>query len=225
SCSATQSLHVAEMKVARLGHTATELPDGRMLIVGGQNETGTVSDSEIFDPVSRTFSLASKSLDGRTEHTATLLADGRVLVMGGRANGQLLDSTEIYDPVRNAFSYGPKLTQARAGHTATTLADGRILIAGGDRESTAEIYDPGRHEFVLIEAGLGTPRSFHTAALLKNGRVLLAGGSAADGRQLDSAELFDPETQSFSAAKSLMHIARLRPTLNVLLDGKVQVIG
>src|SRR5207249_10361247 len=95
---ARQIMAVADLKVARVGHTATELADGRVLVIGGQNADGTIRDSETFDPASRTFSLGAKSLDGRTEHTATLLADGRVLVIGGRSNNNLLDTSEIYDP-------------------------------------------------------------------------------------------------------------------------------
>src|SRR5881628_245516 len=131
---ATQILDVANLKVARVGHTATELADGKVLIIGGQNADGAIKDSEVFDPASRTFSLGAQSLDGRTEHTATLLADGRVLVIGGRANDQRPDSTEIYDPASDAFSRGPKLNIARAGHTATLFGNGRLLIAGGDDE-------------------------------------------------------------------------------------------
>src|SRR6266516_3306840 len=58
---------VANLKVARLGHTATELGDGRVLIVGGQNETGEVSDSEIFDPEAKAFSLAARLRQARAE--------------------------------------------------------------------------------------------------------------------------------------------------------------
>src|SRR5438093_12941428 len=75
--SATQILEIANLKVARLGHTATEMANGRVLIVGGQNATGNVSDSEIFDPETKTFSPAAKSRQGRTEHPATFLEDGR----------------------------------------------------------------------------------------------------------------------------------------------------
>src|SRR5439155_9676708 len=73
--SATQMLDVAELKVARVGHSATELADGRLLIIGGQNESGMVSDSEAFSPESKTFSITAKLLQARTEHTATLLSD------------------------------------------------------------------------------------------------------------------------------------------------------
>ena len=137
--SATQILEIANLKVARLGHTATEMANGRVLIVGGQNETGVVSDSEIFDAEAKTFSLAARLREGRTDHTATLLSDGRMLITGGRAKEEPLDSAEIYDPVKDSFSSGPSLNRARAGHIATALADGgnlplyRQLSPGGRR--------------------------------------------------------------------------------------------
>src|SRR5436309_2557787 len=206
--SATQILDVANLKVARIGHTATGLADGRVLIAGGQNETGMVSDSEIFDPATKSFSLGAKSLDGRTEHSATLLADGRVLVIGGRATDRLLDSTEIYDPAKNKFSTGPKLNHARAGHSVTVLADGRLLVAGGDEQGTVEIFNSETNKFALIdsriEARLGLPHSFHSAILLQSGKVLIAGGLAEDGTASKFGILFDPETESFLPTRNLM---------------------
>src|SRR5206468_1192757 len=56
-------------------------------------------------------------------------------------------------------------------------------------------------------------------------KVLLAGGLGRDGTQLQSAEIFDPETNGFSPARSAMLSARVNARLNVLPDGKVQVIG
>src|SRR5881397_7649 len=47
-----------DLNVARLGHTATRLADGRVLITGGQNETGMVSGSEMFDSALNAFSIA-----------------------------------------------------------------------------------------------------------------------------------------------------------------------
>src|SRR6266540_451273 len=49
---------IGGLRIERTGHTATRLPSGNILIVGGENGSGAVRDSEIFDPVSRTFSVA-----------------------------------------------------------------------------------------------------------------------------------------------------------------------
>ena len=85
------------------GTRATLLEDGRVLIVGGDNLNGMVSQAEIFDPVSQTSSLVADSITARTDHTATRLSDGRVLVMGGRDQNGSLTSTDIYNPLTCNF--------------------------------------------------------------------------------------------------------------------------
>src|SRR5262249_44673404 len=139
-----------DLNVERRGHTATPLADGRLLVIGGENENGPVAEAEIFDPSSKTFSLAGRSITPRTEHTATKLADDRVMIIGGRSGDELLSSTEIYDPAADSFSQGAALNFARGGHSATKLMDGRILIVGGDKEGSAEVYDPDMQTFTPI---------------------------------------------------------------------------
>jgi len=213
------------LKIQRAGHTATRLRDGNILIVGGENGRGAVRDSEIFDPISRTFSLGAGLLTARTEHTATRLPDGRVLVIGGRTSSELLHSTDIYDPGTRSFSSGPILDRARAGHTATLLPDGRIVVVGGDGDGSVEIFDPQIGAFSRIEARLAIPRRYHSAALLKDGSLLIAGGNASDGSILSSAELLDTRTLSFSPYSPSMRVPRSGLALRVLPDGKVQAIG
>jgi phosphatidylserine/phosphatidylglycerophosphate/cardiolipin synthase-like enzyme len=221
-----QILGSASLNVERRAHTATQLADGRILIVGGENAAGPVGQAEIFDPNSQIFSPLANSV-ARTDHTATLLANGRVLITGGRDSHSSLDSTEIFNPATSAFSPGPLMQRARAGHSATVLADGRILFVGGDADGSAEVYDPDTQSFSLLGAHLEIPRSLHGAVLLQDGRVLIAGGvdPGNSSAVLDSAEIFDPQSLSFSPASTPMMIARGLPTLRVLPDGKVQVIG
>ena len=209
--------------IGRRSHTATQLADGRILIIGGENVNGPVGDSEIYDPSSRSFSLAARLNVPRAKHRATRLADGRVLVTGGRNQAGSLASTEIFDPATGSFTSGPSLNRARAGHSATVLADGRILITGGDAEGTAEVFDG--QKFVLVEARMAKPRSEHSALRLSSGKVLIAGGSAADGTAVLAGEVFDPASMSFAATGNSMAQARTRPLLRELQDGRVQVIG
>src|SRR5262249_48842809 len=75
------------LNVARKGHTATLLSDGKVLVVGGENQNGFVSEAEIFDPATGIFSFSGNLNTARADHTATRLTDGRVLIAGGR--GQL----------------------------------------------------------------------------------------------------------------------------------------
>ena len=215
----------AELNIARKAHTATTLLDGRILIAGGENSSGEVEDSEVYDPNPGSFSLSAKLNIARANHTATRLADGRIIIIGGHNRDGSLKSTEFFDSQSNSFSPGPSLVRARSGHTATTLADGRILIAGGDYDGTAEIFDPANLKFSRLKGRLAAPRSSHSAILLKSGEVLIAGGISTQGGELRSGELFDPETLQFTPTRNMSLAVRIRPMLRLLPDGKVQVIG
>jgi Kelch motif len=75
---------VGRMTVERDMHTATSLPDGRVLVAGGF-ATGLVplASAEIYDPKTGTFSPTGSMTTARGAQVATRLADGRVLVTGG----------------------------------------------------------------------------------------------------------------------------------------------
>src|SRR5206468_5626636 len=85
----------------RSWHTATMLPDGRILVLGGVGSGGQVLDvAELFDPKTATFEpLPATGLSARAHHTANLLTDGRLLVGGGiGADGNLLAEAGLWDP-------------------------------------------------------------------------------------------------------------------------------
>jgi N-acetylneuraminic acid mutarotase len=88
-----------KMITPRLGHTATLLPDGRVLVLGGRVHGGAASpllrDAELYDPDTGRWAAIGDMIDARSGHTATLLPDGRVLVLGGAG-------FELYDPAGQA---------------------------------------------------------------------------------------------------------------------------
>jgi hypothetical protein len=106
---------IQDMTASRAAHTATLLPDGRVLITGGL--TGLAS-TEIFDPTTETFTPAGNLSVARAGHSATLLSNGKVLIAGGY-NGSYLASAELYDPVAKRFTPASAMTAARSGHVAT----------------------------------------------------------------------------------------------------------
>jgi hypothetical protein len=214
-----------QLNVARHGHAASLLNDGKVLVTGGENAGGFVAVAEVFDPAGGGFSVSGNLSTPRADHTATRLVDGRVLVAGGRGAPGPLNSTEIFDPTTGAFTTGPPLMRARSGHTATVLTTGLIVLAGGDTTGSLEIYDPALNAFVLDSANMLTPRAKHAAALMQDGRIFFVGGNDLAGNGLTSAEVFDLANRSLSAAGNGMEHDRVQPFLRVLHDGKIQIIG
>jgi hypothetical protein len=160
-----------------MGHSATLLPDGKVLLAGGTAASGLVlATAELYNPATNSFAATTQDMtEGRSLHTATLLADGKVLLAGGASA-----TAELYDPATGRFIRTGTMHAARSAHTASTLPDGRVLIVGGygtpdSPLASAELYSPGNGEFAAV-GNMATPRARHTATALTDGTVLVAGG-------------------------------------------------
>ena len=215
---------------ARYGHTATLLPDGRVLVVGGYGDDATWLDSaEVWDPATGEFSSAGTLGVGRHAHSATLLPDGRVLVVGGYGGEwEWLTSAEVWDPATSEFTPTGDLAEARWEHDAVLLPDGRALIVGGAETITPrtllEVWDPETDSFA--PAGeLEQGRTEHTTTVLADGRVLVAAGApGGEPWEVASVEIWDPATSSVTAGGPL-EVARSSHTATLLPTGDVLIVG
>ena len=222
-----------DMNEPRTGHTATLLPNGQVLIVGGWSVGGRTATAELYDPQSRRFRYAASMVAPRASMTATLLPDGRVLIAGGdsaRNTPQLI--AEIYDPVADRFAQSASLNQGRSAHTATLLNDGNVLFVGGTSGNdtvlqSAEIYHPANDEFTYA-GDLTMVRYKHGAVKLDDGDVLVIGGS--DQRdwtgKYASAEIYDASSGTFSRITDLNRERfKLADAVVLLGNGNVLVAG
>jgi N-acetylneuraminic acid mutarotase len=101
----------APMATARISATATPLPNGKVLVAGGNDGSGHYfATAELYDPATNTWSAAAPMSTARSNHSATLLADGRVLIAGGWSvvGGTETPGTraELYTPDGWPFSTG-----------------------------------------------------------------------------------------------------------------------
>jgi hypothetical protein len=233
------SASTPSMNVARLGATATLLPNGKVLIEGGSGFTMPfpvpfpLNSVELYDPVTNRFAASTPSMnDARTGATATLLSDGKVLIAGGFGSSSDLASSELYDPASNSFAPAasiPPMNTARSGASATLLPNGKVLIAGGDNASQAlkstELYDPVSNSFAASTPSMNVARYAAVATLLPNGKVLIAGGLSASDVSF-SVELYDPVSNSFAASTPPMNMSHAPgATATLLPNGKVLIAG
>ncbi|MCZ7585773.1 MAG: hypothetical protein M5R36_21950 [Deltaproteobacteria bacterium] len=152
------------MALGRMSHTATALPDGRIVFAGGfsgTQEGGEPTTSiEIFDFDTGTFDEAAGLTTPRSGQESVLLDDGRVLIVGG-IDPQLtiLSSTEIFDPDDLSVSAGPAMNIARTVARVTPLPSGSFFVSGGNGSadfflpsplSTAEILTPDAAAWALF---------------------------------------------------------------------------
>ncbi|MFN8496429.1 MAG: kelch repeat-containing protein [Anaerolineae bacterium] len=182
------------MSTARFVHTATLLPTGKVLVVGGADGNQNYASAELYDPASNAWSRAASLSEGHNGHTATLLPNGKVLITGGSSNGGVSGLARLYDPTTDTWAAAASLDAARTYHSATLLPNGKVLVAGGWAPSgnlaDTEVYDPTSDTWTVGDK-LNTARSSLTATRLANGNVLVVGGEG-NNTVLPTAEVYIP---------------------------------
>ncbi len=235
---------------ARHTHTATEIGPNKVLVVAGGDVSGMqMASAQIYDRAHGTWTSTSPLVTPRVAPTATLLPSGKVLVTGGVLYGwwtYVQWGAEVYDPKTESWSDAGTMTIGRLGHTATVLETGpnagKVLVVGGEYigyatcavTATADLYDPATNTWSAT-GSLGGMRYGHTATRLETGpnagKVLVTGGGilsvtgcGCSGDPRQSAEIYDPDTGTWSLAGTLSsprvgHTATLLPSGRVLLAG------
>src|SRR5215213_1497230 len=203
----------------RGGQTATVLPDGTSLLIGGEEKGESLATVSITDPRSGVaVSLSARLHHARAWHSATMLPDGRVLIVGGIGNnGRVVRSAEVFDPQTQSSRLLPESQgAARAYHTATLLTNGAVLITGGSlgegkTSSDALLWDFKSGAFTEVSSKLSSARQKHRAILLHDGNVLIDSGNGSDaGAQIAVSELYNTAAGSFSFSSISADQADLR---------------
>jgi len=229
-----------DMTYPRALHSATLLPDGRVLVAGATTLQSAQASAEIYDPVAGSWTTTGSMPVGRWRQTATLLPSGIVLVTGGEIGDvgpgpccQPVSSALLFDPSAETWAVTGSMVGLTGGSSAALLPDGTVLVVGPflvGRGNSAELYDPVAGSWAAAP-GMLVPRFGVTATVLPDGRVLAAGGTLSswgnEGARLDGvdvAELYDPMAGTWTLANDLL-APRFGQVAVRLLDGRVLLVG
>lgn len=224
-------------------HTATLLPDGRVLVAGGfggtsvgsgANAQPVVDTAEIYDPATNQWTRTGSLNIRRALHTAERLPDGRVLVAGGRTcdqppvatcNFQFVTNTaEIFNPATGQWTLTGSMSGPRHTTGSVVLLDGRVLVPAGFQGVNApsnggDVYNPATGTWSPI-APLNVARSRQGAMLLPDGRVFVAFGFQGG----NTTEIYNPATNSWTLGPPLATSSgRFNFAYQTLPNGKVMI--
>jgi WD40 repeat protein len=223
----TFSYTTGPMTTPRSNQTATLLPNGQVLIAGGNTSSNDMSvgpSAELYNPSTGSFTATGSMGTDRYVANAALLPNGQVLIVGGISipANTYLSSAELYDPATGAFTSTGSMNSKRGYFTATLLQNGQVLAAGGGNPgqlTTAELYNAG----TFSTTGPMSNQQGGPATLLADGQVLFAGGyNTPTSTYLTTSELYNAGSFSLTGP---MITARNGAAATLLYDGQVLVVG
>jgi WD40 repeat protein len=227
--SVTGSMHQGRSGLNGAGASAILLPDGEVLIAGGEDANfNLLSSAELYNPATGTWSVTGSMATGRVGQSATLLNNGQVLMAGG-SNAT---TAELYNPATGKFTATGSMLTAHGSATGTLLPGGDVLVTGRATDF-AELYNPVTGQWSNASTGLGPCiytqecRLFSSATLLPTGKVLLAGGLVglvSNPQTTAGAMLYNPASNTWTATGS-MTTGRENQTATLLPDGQVLMAG
>jgi N-acetylneuraminic acid mutarotase len=183
--------------------------------------------------------------EARNATNIAVVGAGEVLVVGSDYRTSWLsacgaategsDAVEIGDPKTKVWRKTTSLRSRREAPVLVGLRDGRAMLTGGETGesdgnvsySSTYVFDPADRSWT--RSGLmNTARSNPAGVLLADGRVLVGGGRYIDQahalRMLDSSELWDPASGTWSRTGSLGD-PRVGASAVTLEDGRVLIVG
>jgi len=168
------------------GHTATLLPDGRVLVAGGALGGSQDAATQLFDPATNDWARGPDIGAFRFSPAAAPLPGGSVLIAGGFGIWPTgLTQTISFTPGGGSVTEQPHMSVPRQQYTATALPSGQVLVLGGltitsgsyTATNTAELYT---HD----AAALSTPTG--VTATPGNGQVTVRWQAPSGGATPES---------------------------------------
>lgn len=146
---------IAPLDAPRTGAAAAVL-DGRIYVVGGQNQLGTPLASGLrYDPTTGLWERLPPMQRPRAFAAAVVLQN-RLFVLGGRTTeGEVLSDAEVFDPRTGTWQPFATMSESRQG-LAAVVRNGHLFAAGGSNArdellASVEVYDDRRGGWMTVE--------------------------------------------------------------------------
>ena len=227
--SVTGSMHQGRSGLNGQGASATLLPDGQVLVAGGEDANfNLLSSAELYNPATGKFTPTGSMTTPRVGQSATLLGNGQVLMAGGTG---ATAAAELYNPATGRFTATGSMSAHAAATSGPCCPTATCSSPEGPRRSPS--YTTRRPASGRTPAP-GCPfayppecRLFSTATLLPTGNVLVAGGLVglvSNPQTTPTAMLYHPDTNTWTSTGS-MTTGRENQTATLLPDGQVLMAG
>ncbi len=232
------------MEYRRWYPTATALPDGRALVIGGGDRDFTSGSysrfPEVFDPQTNTWTTITSGNQTIPNYSFVfVLPDGNVLVAGADESPM---ATYTLDVATQTWSVvDPIVLDA---YSAVMYAPGKVMKAGssyvtGDQAAwfgvpsaaTTYVLDMTQGSPTWQQsADMAYPRSHLNLTILPDGNVLATGGSSDKSGERDQyavlpAEMWSPVTQTWTTMASMQTPRMYHSTALLMPDGRILSAG
>jgi N-acetylneuraminic acid mutarotase len=209
---------------ARMSHGSHLLSNGKVLVFGGHtgNSNQPLNTTELYDPVTGSWSLTASMNTTRQDFASVLLDNGNVLVAGGLGFTSFnpTRSCELYDIVQHTWRPAGDMVTARTNFRLVNLGNGKILAVGEKFGSKCELYDQATNTWTPTGSLSYSNRyAGFDAVKLPNGNVLLVGGDNSP------AEIYNTKLGIWAKVANPMNYYYKRAELLLLQNGKVLITG
>jgi hypothetical protein len=213
-----------------------QLPDGRILVVGGYGELATgnlgIVDTSIYNPATSSWTRVADMHFPRWYPGFTELSDGRYVVISGKSTdfGTWADTPEVYDPTANTWTLLNNVNTSQIHEleypNAYELPNGNVFVLGPQEDLSYELNVPNQ---TWNQVGGKSGVVNGGSVMYRPGKVLYAGGAASfstESPAQGNASTIDltaatPQWQAIAP----MAFPRAFNTMQMLADGTVLAVG